>query len=162
MKSGNHTKNPQWIYCGIHMLFFVIPNPFVFKCGIGGSWMRRMDGISKSIPGFVLPVFLVWVPFAYQIEQWMHRQMRPINVPYFGSGRTEWFFVLGILFVIPAMAAAFIGVWGTAAYLFAYTVGWEKDAQNALKWIGEHPKGFLTLVGVGKLMVILSQIILKR
>jgi hypothetical protein len=71
MKSGNHTRAPQWIYCGIHMIFYIIPNPFVFKMGIGGSWMDRTDRIGKSmkLPGFILPFFLVWVPFAYQIEK---------------------------------------------------------------------------------------------
>lgn len=161
MKSGNHTKNPQWMYIGIHMLFFVIPNPFVFKWGIGGSWMKRLGGISASMPGFVLPVFLVWVPFAYQIEQWGHRQLKRIRVRYFGSGKTEWFFIVGILFAIPVCAAAFVLVWGSLAFVGMYAAGYEKEAYRALKWIGEHPKAFLAFVGCGKLGVILCQIVLK-
>lgn len=162
MKSGNHTKMPQWIYCGIHMLFYVIPNPFVFKMGIGGSWMKRMKGISDSLPGFVLPVFLVWVPFAYQIEQWAHRQMKPLNVRYFGSGKTEWFFAPGILFAVPVMAAAF-AVWvGFWFFVVSYIADPEKGAQIALKWLVENWRLFLVWVAMGKVMVVFGQIILRK
>lgn len=162
MKSGNHTTAPQWIYCGIHMIFYIIPNPFVFKMGIGGSWMKRMKGISDSLPGFVLPVFLVWVPFAYQIEQWAHRQMKPLNVRYFGSGKTEWFFIPGILFAIPVMASAFLLAWGSLVYGGMWMGGYEKEAQAALKWIGMYPKAFLMMIGFWKVGIILGQLILKR
>ncbi len=163
MKSGNHTRAPQWIYCGIHMLFYIIPNPFVFKMGIGGSWMDRTDRIGKSmkLPGFILPFFLVWVPFAYQIEKWTHRQMKFLNVRYFGSGKTEWFFVLGILFALPVMAAAFAAFAGSLLFVASYAVDGENGAHRALKWLVENWRLFLIYVGMGKIMVILGQIILK-
>jgi len=164
MKSGNHTKMPQWIYCGIHMIFYIIPNPFVFKMGIGGSWMDRTSDIGKSmkLPGFILPFFLVWVPFAYQIEKWTHQKMKFLNIRYFGSGKTEWFFVLGILFAIPVMAAAFTAWAGFWVLLVSYAIDNEKGAQIALKWLAENWRLFLVWVGMGKVMVIFGQIIMRR
>lgn len=161
MKSGNNTRAPQWVYIAIHVLY-ILPNPFVFKLGIGGSWQKRMQGISGTMPGFVIPIFLVWLPFAYQIEQWMHRKMKRFGVRYIGSGKTEWFFIIAIMFALPILAAFFFAFVSILVFAGVYAAGYEITPQIALKWLVENWKPFLAIVGALKIAVICSQIILKQ
>ncbi len=166
MKSGNGTWWPQWIYCAIHIImlfgFIPIPNIALAKVGVGGSWMDRLKGVSRTLNGFVIPIFIVWIPGAYYLEKWIHRKMKALNVPYFGSGRTEWFWIVVILFAIPVMAAAFAAWAGFWVLLVSYAIDNEKGAQIALKWLAENWRLFLVWVGMGKVMVILGQIIMRR
>jgi len=127
------------MYICIHFIFFVIPNPLVFKWGIAGKWDQRVYGISKSLPGFVFPLFIVWIPFAYHLEQAGHRVLKFINVPYFGSGKREWFLLPGLILAIPVMLAVFAVVWGSALLMVIWAGMGEKYAVNALKSVFENP-----------------------
>jgi len=159
--SGNGTLAPQWMYICIHIVFFVIPNPFVFKWGIAGKWDKRMTGISDSIPGYVVPVFLVWVPFAYHLEQAGHRVLKFINVKYLGSGKREWFLLPGLIVAIPVMLAAVGLAWGSLLITLSWVLFGEKYALSALKSVLENPSAGAVVLVVANLAVVLWQVIKK-
>ena len=165
-QTGNNTPAPQWVYIGIHIYllfgFIPIPNPLLFKWGIGGSWLGRLKGVSGTIPGFVLPIFLVYIPLAWHIEQWGHRQLKFINVPYIGSGKTEWFIIIGVLFAIPVLALVAFPLYLALLHALVYIVFGEIVAQNALKWVITHPLATVYLIAMCKVMVISGQIVLYR
>lgn len=165
-RTGNDTWNPQWVYIGIHIYllfgFIPLPNPLLFKWGIGGSWLNRLKGVSGTIPGFVLPIFLVYIPFAYQVEQWGHRQLSFINVPYFGSGRTEWFFIAGLAFAVPVLALVACIIYVGLFYAGCWALDREIVAQNALKWVAIHPLATAYLVAAFKVAVIAGQVVMYR
>lgn len=142
--------------------FIPIPNIALAKVGVGGSWMDRLKGVSRTLNGFVIPIFIVWIPGAYYLEKWIHRKMKVLNVPYFGSGRTEWFWIVVAAFAIPVMAICFTAFAGSLLFALSYAIDREKGAQNALKWIVENWELFLYFVGMGKIMVILGQIIMRK
>lgn len=155
-RSGNNSPWPQWVYVGIHMLFYIIPVPFWFKFGIGGSFLDRLNGVSGTIPGFVLPIFVAYVPWAWHFEQWAHRKMDFFRFTYFGSGKTEWFVVFAIVFAIPVLCAYFLLIWGLVGFVGAYLTGNEKAAYEALKWVADNPMLFIHFVIIGKLVVIIG------
>lgn len=156
-RTGNNTPAPQWVYVCIQF-------PFIFLCkiGIGGNWIRRTTDISKSSPGFLIPVFLVYIPFAYHIEQWLHRKLRRLNVGFRGSGRTEYFIVFAAAFAIPVLALVALPVYASIVHALIYVVCGEIVAQNALKWVIAHPHGALYMIGLCKLLVIAGQVVFYK
>jgi len=142
--------------------FIPIPNIALAKVGVGGSWMDRLKGVSRTLNGFVIPIFIVWIPGAYYLEKWIHRKMKVLNVPYFGSGRTEWFWIVVAAFAIPVMASAFAAFAGSLLFVVSYAVDGENGAYRALKWLSENWRLFLVWVGMGKVMVIFGQMIMRR
>lgn len=165
-RTGNNTPAPQWVYIGIHIFllfgFIPIPNPLLFKWGIGGSWLNRLKGVSGTIPGFVLPIFLVYIPFAWNIEQWGHRRLKFINVPYFGSGKTEWFVILGIIFAIPVLALVACVIYAGLFYVGCWVLDREIVALRTLKWVSVHPLATAYLVAAFKVAVIAGQVVMYR
>lgn len=97
-KSGNNTVSPQFIYVMLN-----IPMIWLFKCGITGNVAARRKNISETTFGLVFPIWIAFVWNAYGLEQWLHRTLNPINVRIHGSGGSEWFFIFGLLFVIPIL-----------------------------------------------------------
>jgi T5orf172 domain len=83
-KTGNGTSNRQWLY-----LYVNVPMVVLVKIGISGNYKRRAKQVAKSSFGWTIPVFAVKIPFAWQIEQAMHRLFNWFNIPYGGS--KEWF-----------------------------------------------------------------------
>lgn len=95
------------LYCLIHIPFF-----WKFKVGITSLHIgakKRAAGIDKEMFGFPFPIMVVPVPGAYHIEQEMHRVMKRWNTRFYnGSGRSEWFNLMPILFTVPIQ----IAIWG--------------------------------------------------
>jgi len=48
-----------------------------------------------------LPLLWVKIPFAWQLEQALHDWLSWLSVPFFGSGRTEYFWFPAVVFVAP-------------------------------------------------------------
>jgi len=96
-RSGNGTSNVQWLY-----VLWNVPFIWVCKIGIGGKLKKRERQVDRSAPGWDFIVFAMPIPFAYQIEQAVHRLCAPLRVKFWGSGHTERFFVLA---AIPAIVA---------------------------------------------------------
>ena len=96
-KSGNGTKKRQWIYILFHFPVLGI----ICKIGITGNKDERILGISKSLPGFVFPVFAIKVRNAYGVEQFIkHGFYGFLGVPFIGSGKTEWYMCIVIPFAL--------------------------------------------------------------
>lgn len=64
-----------------------------WKTGITGAGVwKRAKGIDVEMPGFPIPFAFCVTPFAYEIEQWLHRIHQPLFFKFYqGSGWTEWF-----------------------------------------------------------------------
>lgn len=109
-KSGNGTSARQWLYTafnptpalvlaaillavGCPWQINLIASPFLIltKIGIGGNRERRHRQIAKSSPGMDIPGPAIRIPWAYQLEQLLHKLLFFLRVPWFGSGKTEWF-----------------------------------------------------------------------
>ena len=116
MKSGNHTIAPQWLYILINL-----PYLWVVKIGIGGNLKARERQVDKSAPGIDLIIFAVWIPYAYSLEQAIHRLCKPLRVRFRGSGRTERFLLPAALVAIPAALVAFVLWWGSLV-VFCYLI----------------------------------------
>lgn len=97
-RTGNGTNASQDLY-----LLVYLPIPLFVKVGISGNVWQRVGFISESLPGFVVPLLYVRTPYAWTLEQWLHSCLSWLSVPFFGSGRTEWFFLPAVLFVAPLL-----------------------------------------------------------
>ena len=63
-----------------------------FKVGIAKDVKFRWSFIEKDTPGSKdFPIFSVRVPFAFAVEQGIHRALGRWRNVYRGSGKTEWF-----------------------------------------------------------------------
>lgn len=104
--SGNGTNARQWLY-----LFWNIPCIWMCKIGIGGNYQRRSKEVSRTVFGVAVPVFAVKILFAYKIEKALHRTFRVFNIPFHGSGKEEWFFILVLPFAAVVMLFFFLLEW---------------------------------------------------
>jgi hypothetical protein len=89
-------------------IYILLLFPNIFKCKIGisttGKTTKRRVDINRSIFGFVIPIWIMVLPFgAYGLEQNIHSVLRMFHAPLKdGSGKTEFFWT------IPALPIAFI------------------------------------------------------
>lgn len=109
-KSGNGTTATQDLY-----LFFNLPYFWIVKIGISGNAEKRRKEVDESAPGID---FLAWsarLPYAYQLEQWMHTVCRSVGLQarFSGSGHTERFY-------FPAAIIYFFTV--LFSYIVYYTI----------------------------------------
>lgn len=95
-KSGNGTWAPQYIY-----VLYNLPYIWVTKIGITGYPDHRIRDIRESSPGEDYYLVCVRLFGAYQLEQFLHRMFRPLQVQWEGSGHTERFVSLVILLAVP-------------------------------------------------------------
>jgi hypothetical protein len=68
--------------------------PFRYKIGIAKSTENRQDQINKTLRGSVYEIFRVKVFFAHKMEQLLHTIYSPLHAKMYGSGRTEWFWMV--------------------------------------------------------------------
>jgi hypothetical protein len=105
-----------------------IPYVWTVKVGITGSPALRLEQVNETNKGFDFYIFKIRIPFAWQVEQWVHEKMSWARVYGFeGSGRTERFWFIAIF---PTLFGAFFVIaveWGT--YIFI-TI--------ALLWAAKH------------------------
>jgi len=103
---------------GGHILYLMVHVPFVWwwKIGITGqSAAKRARSIDGQMFGFPFPVFFVIIPGAYHVEQWLHCNLKALNVRFTrASGKSEWFWFPAAAFAFPVMAI----FWGLYAGLF--------------------------------------------
>lgn len=120
-RSGNGTSRAQWLY-----ILWNFPFVWVVKIGITGSLARRHKDIDKSAPGWDFPIWYIRIPFAYQVEQFVHGLMGWCRVRFWGSGHTERFWFIAAIPAIVISLAVFLVRWAVLAavvllafYLFA-------------------------------------------
>lgn len=81
-------------------IYLFINIPFIWKCkiGISRNVRRRRRSVSESTPGWVLPIWVVFVPFADGLEKSLHGFFQTFHSPFrTGSGRSEWFMTFPVL-----------------------------------------------------------------
>lgn len=105
-RTGNGTSAKQWLY-----VFWNFPFIWVVKIGISGNVKYRRKRVSESSPGFDVPIWFVRIPFAYQVEQGLHRALFFLRVPFSGSGHTERFFILAAIPAIVISLLVFLLEW---------------------------------------------------
>lgn len=88
----------QFLYLMIN-----IPLIFAVKIGITGNVSRRKKNISESVFGIAVPVAIFYIYDAHGFEQFLHRMLKPFHIPFHGSGKTEWFFVLALVLALPIL-----------------------------------------------------------
>lgn len=82
-----------------------IPYVHVVKIGVTKNVSDRRKNISSTTPGFVFPIFFVFIPFNKSVEQSLHRVFRRFNMPFGKSanGFSEWFWIPVAPFAIMVM-----------------------------------------------------------
>lgn len=100
-KSGNGTTSRQWIY-----IFLNVPFILICKVGISGNVKARKKQVSDSAPGIAIPIFALKIRNAYGVEQIIHRGFEFLNVPFIGSGKSEWFWIVIIPFAVIIILSA--------------------------------------------------------
>jgi len=106
-------------------IYLFINVPFLWKCKIGISQnvKKRRKAVSTSTPGYVIPVWVVFIPFAEHLERQMHGFFKTFNSPFrHGSGKSEWFLTLPVLplawIILNFMFVLYWSpVWGLVAWL---------------------------------------------
>jgi len=114
--SGNGVIWPQFLY-----IMVSLPVPILCKIGISNKVSRRSDEVSKKVIGWAVPVFFVWLPFAFDLEQSLHRVFAFANVR-FGGGK-EWFWLPVAPFVAVVMLV-FQLFWLLVAAFVALLLAW--------------------------------------
>jgi hypothetical protein len=87
-------------YWSMKFLYLFINIPYLWRCKIGISKdvSKRRKTVNNTTPGWSLPVWVVFVPFAGNIEKQLHHFFQAFNCPFrMGSGRSEWFLTLPVL-----------------------------------------------------------------
>lgn len=92
-----------WLYLMIHL-----PKFWLVKIGISRNVKNRAANITDSIPGRAVPLFALPIIGAEAVEQYIHRKCAPLNRPFVGSGRTEWFYLPAAVLALGIMLLAFI------------------------------------------------------
>jgi hypothetical protein len=115
----NNTPQKQWLYVMVNF-----PMLFLCKVGISKDAERRAKDVSKSIPGRAIILFAGRIYFAYQIEQALHKLGKEFNVPFVGSGKTEWFWLpvglVAIVVILIALALEYAIYLGIAAAVWFF------------------------------------------
>lgn len=114
--SGNGSIWPQFLY-----IMISLPVPILCKVGISNKVSRRSDEVSKKVVGWAVPVFVVWIPFCWHLEQSLHRVFAFANVR-FGGGK-EWFWIPILPFAVVVLAVFQI-FWIAVAALIALFLCW--------------------------------------
>ncbi len=124
-KSGNGTIATQDLY-----LLVNIPFIWIVKIGISGDGKKRARDIDKSAIGIDVLVCKLRFPFAYHTEQLIHSACRLFSlhkllfVPrsWFGSGKTERFFFLAVIFYFLFALPVWI-IYHMFVLLFLFSIG---------------------------------------
>ncbi len=77
--------------------------------------------MSKTTPGWVLPVWVVYIPFAEHLEKQLHHFFAKFRSPFTsGSGRSEWFFTLPVLPLAWLLFNFMFVVYWSPVFVFVY------------------------------------------
>lgn len=104
-----------WLYLMLHFPFVV----FV-KIGITGKTVNgRAKQIDRAMPGFPVPIMVMYLPAVRQFEQGFHRLFSPLSARFYrGDGSTEWFWFLAGLPVFLLGCLYWWGVYLVAGAIF--------------------------------------------
>jgi len=107
-----------------------LPFLWIVKIGITGNLDQRLEAVNKENQGFDFYLFYIWIPFAWQVEQWVHEKMSFFRVNWFrGTGRTERFWFLAIIptiiggLIVKILQVVFILLMFGAVLLLVYFAG---------------------------------------
>lgn len=106
---------------GFGALYVMVHFPFLIftKIGITGKTVKgRAAQIDEAVFGFPIPIMVVFIPFCYAIEQFLHTLFSPLNVRFYrGDGHTEWFLAPAGIFVGWLGLQYWYGLYHLAEYL---------------------------------------------
>ena len=85
-----------------------VPKLYLVKIGISRNVKNRAANITESMPGRAVPIFALPIIGAMSLEKYIHRQCAPLNRPFVGSGRTEWFYLPAAVVALGIMLIAFL------------------------------------------------------
>ena len=111
-RSGNGTSNVQWLY-----VLGNFPFLWVVKIGIAGNLWKRERQVDRTAPGWDFVLFALYIPGAYQVEQWLHKICKPLRVSFRGSGHTERFLFPAAIPAVITSLFVFVVSWGGLALL---------------------------------------------
>jgi hypothetical protein len=111
-RTGNGTAARQWLY-----VLWNFPFIWTVKIGITGDLARRVRQVDESAPGWDFPIWAVKIPFAYQVEQLTHGLMGWCRVGFWGSGKTERFWLIAAIPAIILSLAVFAARWAVIIIL---------------------------------------------
>lgn len=111
------------------IIYVMLHFPLICFCKIGitgRTAKKRARDLDRAVLGFPFPIFAVPLPWAYEVEQWLHSILRPLSARFYsGDGASEWFWLPAVLFAIPALAVLFVlflGVVGGGILLILYWI----------------------------------------
>lgn len=134
-KSGNHTFMPQWIYILVNFPYF-----WVCKIGIAGGHriFKRIKEVDRTAKGYDFPIFLMFMPLAYQTEQFCHDIFKGLKIDNFGgSGSTERFYSIVIPFAIIIIVTCAFIIWSIPVVLIwkYFTMGGMEKTSEIINFI---------------------------
>lgn len=104
-------------------LMLYLPLPIFCKIGFAQhDVFARANAIDKAVWGRFQPVCWIYIPFAYALEQWFHRNFRWLHVRlYRGDGSTE-------IYLLPAavpVLAFMLAYWGLCVWAVGKMFGFD-------------------------------------
>lgn len=108
---ARNSKGGWVLYLLLHIPFVWWVKIGITSVGIGAA--KRAKNLDRAMFGFPVPIFFVFVPNAYGIEQELHRWFRRLNCKWYsGDGASEFFWFPAALPVLAIM----LSIW--SCYLF--------------------------------------------
>jgi hypothetical protein len=116
-KPKRHHSLFGWWYIMINF-----PLVIFVKSGItGGKVEQRAKQVDRAAPGIPVPIFAVWMPLHYNMEQFSHRLFSFLRFRYYkGDGHSEWFLLPAAAGIIPLMML----IWVVEIWLLMFLFGW--------------------------------------
>lgn len=103
-------------------VFHNFPYFWINKFGISDNAKARRQNVSETAPGYVFYIFAPKLLYGWECEQFVHALYGWLNIPFAGSGKSEWMLVfspaVGTLFFFGVGYLQFPVVWW--AYILAY------------------------------------------
>ena len=109
---GQKTKSA----IGIVYILLNLPCVWVIKQGVTTTSLDdRRDNIDKTSFGIDIPIFFVPILWPYNTERWFKRNFKWLRYPWrTGSGKTERYWILGLIFFVPILLIVFVVQFGVA------------------------------------------------
>ena len=98
MSIKNYQKNIRQVTRFDYRYIYILGNTrylFRYKIGIANNMENRTKNIDNSLKGKTYEIYAVKVFYAHRIEQLLHGLYSPLSARrMYGSGKTEWFWML--------------------------------------------------------------------
>jgi len=110
-------------------VFHNFPYFWINKFGISDNTKARRQNVSETAPGYVFCVFAPKLIYGWECEQFVHTLYAWLNVPFAGSGKSEWMLVfspaVGTLFLFGADYLINPAWWAYPLAYFTPFVWWD-------------------------------------